>query len=71
MFWLILEPLSLCSLVEEGLENEGGGYLIDEAAVLLAGMAGFIEDLMGFSGGEALIPEVDGKAGEFAKLGGK
>lgn len=37
--------------VEEGLKDEGCGDLIDEAAVLLAGVAGFVEDLVGFAGG--------------------
>jgi hypothetical protein len=55
-----------CVFIEEGLEDQGGGYLIDDAAVLLAGVAGFIEDLVGFAGGEALVPEVDGEAGELA-----
>jgi hypothetical protein len=58
-------------LVEEGLKDEGCGDLIDEAAVVLAGVAGFVEDLVGFAGGEALVPEVDGEAGELAEFGGK
>jgi hypothetical protein len=60
-----------CLFVEEGLEDEDGGDLVDDAAVLLAGVAGLIEDLVGFAGGEALVPEVDGKAGERAEFGGK
>jgi hypothetical protein len=39
--------------------------------MVLAGMAGLVENLMGFAGGEALVPEVDGEAGESAKLSRK
>jgi hypothetical protein len=38
------------------LQDEGGGDLVDDAAVLLAGLPGFVEDLVGFAGGEALVP---------------
>lgn len=63
-----LSPLSLLS-VEEGLEDEGGGDLVYDSAVLLAAMAGFIEDLVGCPGGESLVVEVDGEGGEGAKFG--
>ena len=39
--------------------------------MLLAGVSGFVEDLVGFAGGEAFVPEVDGQAGELAELGGE
>lgn len=58
-------------LVEEGLEDEGGGDLVDDAAVILAAVAGFIEDLVGLLGGEALVPEVDGETGEVGQLLGE
>lgn len=58
-------------LLQEGLEDEGGSDLVDDLLVLLAGVAGFVEDLVGFAGGEALVPEVDGQAGELAEFGGK
>jgi len=54
-----------------GLEDEGGGDLIDHFAVLLAGAAGLIQDLMGFPTGEPLVPEVNGEAGEFTQFGGE
>ena len=38
------------------MQNQGGGYLVYYFAVLLTGVAGFIEDLVGFAGGEALVP---------------
>ena len=57
--------------VEEGLENQSGGNLIDDAAVLLAGVAGLIEDAVRLVGGQALVPEVDGQAGELAEFGGE
>lgn|GEM_PF-4362859 len=39
--------------------------------MVLAGVACFVEDLMGFVRGKALIPEVNGQAGQLAKLGGE
>ncbi len=39
--------------------------------MFLTGVAGFIEDLVGLARGETLVPEVDGKAGEFAEFGGE
>jgi hypothetical protein len=63
--------LRVTFLVEEGLEDEGGGDLVDEGFVLLTGMSGLVEDLVGFAGGEALVPEMDGQAGERAEFGGK
>ena len=63
--------LSGTLLVEKRLQNERGGDLVDHAAVLLAGVAGFIQNLVGFAGGQTLVPQVDGQAGQFAELGGK
>jgi hypothetical protein len=53
------------------LENEHGGHLVDDVFVVLAGAAGFIEELMGFAGGEALVPGVDRQASERAEFGGE
>ena len=39
--------------------------------MLLAGMAGFIENLVCFAGGQPLVPQVDGKPGQRAQFGGK
>ncbi len=39
--------------------------------MLLAGVAGLVENLVGLMAGEALIPEMDGQAGELAELLGK
>ena len=65
--------LSLCPslFVEEGLEDEDGGYLVDDALVILASVSSFVEELMSFPGGETLVPQVNGQAGEVAQLGGK
>ena len=59
------------SIVEEGLQNEGGGNLVDDVVVLLAGVAGFVKNLVGRFGGEAFIPHVNGQAAEIAELCGK
>ena len=39
--------------------------------MLLAGVAGFIQDLMGFARGQALVPEVNGQAGQLTQLRGE
>ena len=39
--------------------------------MLLAGVACFVENLVSFAGGQPLVPEVDGKAGQSAQFGGK
>lgn len=59
------------SLIQEALEDERGGYLIDDAAVVLAGAAGLVKNLVRFVGGEALVAQVDGQPGQLRKLGGK
>lgn len=53
------------------MQNQRGRDLVDDAAVLLAGVAGLVEDLVGFARGEAFVPKVDGQAGECTKLGGE
>jgi hypothetical protein len=66
---LLLGPRSL--LIDERLQDEGCGDLVDDAAMVLADVAGLIEYLVGFARGEALVPQVNGQAGERAKLGGE
>jgi hypothetical protein len=39
--------------------------------VILAGMAGFVQNLMGFARGQALIPKVNWQTCQLAKLCGK
>ena len=53
------------------MQDESGGYLVDYAAMLLAGMAGFVENLVGLASGQPLVPEVDRQAGQCAQFGGK
>ena len=50
------------------MEDQGGGNLIDQGFVVLAVVAGFVEYLVGFVGGEAFVPEMDGHAGELAEF---
>ena len=59
------------SLVEKRLQNERGGHLVYHLPMLLAGMAGFIQNLVGIPRGQALVPQVDGEAGELAEFCGK
>lgn len=57
--------------VKEALQYQHGGYLIDDLAVSGAGAARGIEVAVGFGGGEALVPEVDGEGEGFTKRFGK
>jgi hypothetical protein len=57
-------------LLKEGLEDQGGSDLVDYFFVLLAGAVGLVEDFVGFAGGEALVPEVNGEARELGQIGG-
>jgi hypothetical protein len=56
-------------LIEKRLENQRGGYLIHDGAMVLPRVACLIEDLVGLLRGQALIPHVDGQPGQFAQLG--
>jgi hypothetical protein len=53
------------------LQDQRGGYLVHYVAMLLAGVAGLIENLVSLAGGQPLVPQVDGEAGQRAQLGGK
>ena len=57
--------------VHERLQDERGGYLVHYAAMLLAGVSGFVKNLVGLAGGQPLVPEVNGQAGQRAQFGGK
>ena len=48
-----------------------GGDLVDDAAMGLAGVARFVEYLVGFVRSQALVPEVDGQLCQFAQVGGE
>jgi hypothetical protein len=49
------------------LQDEDGGYLIDDRAVLGSGAAGSVQVAVGLGSGQALVPEVDWQRGFFAK----
>jgi hypothetical protein len=68
MRWQVLR---LGEGVEKTLKDEYGGDLVDEAAVLLAGVTGFREDVVGFERGEALVVEVNRDVGGVAELLGE
>jgi len=53
------------------LQDERGGYLVDYAAMLLAGVTCFVENLMSLMGGQPLVPQMDWQAGQSAQFGGK
>lgn len=57
--------------IKKRLQDQRSRDLVDDLAVLLPRAAGLIEDLVGFAAGQALVPQVNGQAGEFAQLGGK
>ena len=56
---------------EKAFENEDGGDLIDDGAMLLTGFAHGVQLTVGLAGGEALIGEVDGEAEGGAELFGE
>jgi len=58
-------------IIEKSLQNQCSGHLIDHAPMFLAGMAGLVEDMVGFLGSQALVAKVNGQAGKLAQLGGK
>jgi hypothetical protein len=53
------------------LQNERGGHLVNYSAMLLAGVAGFVENLVGLARGQPLVPQMNGQAGHRAQFGGK
>src|SRR5665213_72215 len=57
--------------VEEGLEDQDGGYLIHEGLMFLASFSGGIENGVRFLGGQPLVPQGQGQAGELSKFLGK
>src|SRR5208337_5667113 len=67
-WWLVAGS---CFCVQKRLQDERGGYLVDYAAMLLAGVARFVEDLMRFAGSQPLVPQVNGEASQHAQFGGK
>jgi hypothetical protein len=70
--FLSLVPwLSRVAFVQKRLQDQRGRHLIYNSAVFLAGMAGFIQNFVGFATGEPLIPHMDGQAGQLAQLGGE
>jgi|SRR5580658_892252 hypothetical protein len=58
-------------LVEERLQNQSRGHLIDNPTMLLALVAGRVKDLVGFVGGKPFIPEMDRQICKLSELGGK
>jgi hypothetical protein len=58
-------------VVQEGLQDQDGCYLVDQGLVFLAGFAGCVEDGVGFAGGEALVPEMEREVGEGGELFGE
>jgi hypothetical protein len=57
--------------IQKRLQDQRGGNLVDHVAVVLAGVAGFIQNLVSLSGGQALIPEMNGETGQFSQFGGQ
>jgi hypothetical protein len=57
--------------VQKGLEDEDGCDLVDQGLVLLAGLAGSVEDFMGGAAGQPLVPQVQRQTGEDGQFLGK
>jgi hypothetical protein len=71
--WLSLfsVPCSLFPAVEKRLQDQGGRHLVDHWAMVLAGVAGFVEDLVSLAGRQTLIPQMNGQARQPSKFVGK
>jgi hypothetical protein len=66
---MVRVPVIRVPVVQERLQDQGGCDLVNHAAMVLAGAAGLVEDLVGFAGGHPLVPEMDGDTGEFSQFG--
>jgi hypothetical protein len=60
-----------CPFVHERLQDERCGHLVNYMAVLLAGVAGLIQNLVGLAGGQPLVPQVDRQASQVAQFRGE
>jgi hypothetical protein len=58
-------------LVKVRLQNQRGGYLVDDPPVILAEVSSLVEDPVGFAGRQPFIPEVDRQSGQLAKFRSK
>jgi hypothetical protein len=55
-------------LIEKGLENEGGGYLIDDTAVLLTIVTGLIKDLVSLMACKTFVIHMNGEASKLTQF---
>ena len=67
----VSDPCIPVLLVDKRLQNQRRRHLVHHFAVLLALVAGLVENLVGLMGGQALVPQVNGQAGQRAQFGGK
>ena len=63
-----IQVLTVAVVVEEGLQDQCGGDLVDDLLVILAGTTSFVENLVRLATGEALVPQMDGEPCEFAEF---
>jgi hypothetical protein len=57
--------------IEKALQNQHGSDLVDDLAVAGEGASGSVEMAVGFGGGEALVPQVDGQGEGSAEVFGE
>ncbi len=57
--------------LEPGVEDDYGGYLVDKVLAVAEIVAGFVEDLVGGAGGEALVNQDDRDFGAGLECFGK
>ena len=58
-------------VLHPGLEDEDGGHAVYDLAAAFDRHFGFAEETVGFGGGEALVPEVDGELGALVQVVGE
>jgi hypothetical protein len=70
-FAVSFDSLFPALFIQKSLKYERCGHLVYNAAVLLAGASCFIENLVRLAGGQTLVAQVDGQAGEVAQFRGE
>jgi hypothetical protein len=68
---LIIRWLAGAVGVKEALQNQHGSDLVDDFAMAGEGSSGGVQVAVGFGGGEALVPEVNGEGKSLAEGFGK
>ncbi len=61
----------MCAAFHPSLKDQDGGHAVDGLAALLDRQVRFAEEAVGFGGGQAFVPEMDGKFEMLAQIVGE